>query len=382
MEVLLNSPPPPPPPGVPDLEEQRTPGKRRPLTHARAHGRCTARIRRASCHKMMDPIGLAMDNFDVTGRGASRQRNADRFARRLWDGSKAQTYQQLQAALLKRRETLLRTFTLNLMAYATGRRMEYVRHADRSQDCARRGGEERIACRRTFWACPKPRIPDASAWTSRAGTLHVATRFSFPLRRSPWRTLSGNPPRRTFLQGMGAMVALPFLDAMAARGARRGAMAAADPTRLLASRWCTAPPGARPFGPRRISGRPRRSGSGFDLAATSLSPLEPFRDYLTIVSNTDVRMAEAYRAEEIGGDHFRSSAVFLTQAHPTQTEGSDVAWARRWTSCTRSGSGRTRRSRRCSCASRPWTRRAAAPTATRACTPTPSAGRRPPNRCR
>ncbi|MCH7684464.1 MAG: DUF1552 domain-containing protein, partial [Gemmatimonadetes bacterium] len=58
---------------------------------------------------------------------------------------------------------------------------------------------------------------------------------------------------------------------------------------------------------------------------SSLRPLEPFRDYLTIVSNTDSKMAEAYQPKEIGGDHFRSSAVFLTQAHPKQTEGSDVS---------------------------------------------------------
>ena len=47
---------------------------------------------------------------------------------------------------------------------------------------------------------------------------------------------------------------------------------------------------------------------------------------MTIVSNTDVRMAEAFTAPEIGGDHFRSSAVFLTQSHPKQTQGSDI-WA-------------------------------------------------------
>jgi hypothetical protein len=55
-----------------------------------------------------------------------------------------------------------------------------------------------------------------------------------------------------------------------------------------------------------------------------LLPLDPWREYLTIISNTDVRMAEAFQAPEIGGDHFRSSAVFLTQQHPKQTEGSDV----------------------------------------------------------
>jgi hypothetical protein len=55
-----------------------------------------------------------------------------------------------------------------------------------------------------------------------------------------------------------------------------------------------------------------------------LQPLEPFRDHLTIISNTDSKMAEAFVPEEIGGDHYRSSAVFLTQARPRLTEGSDV----------------------------------------------------------
>ncbi len=45
---------------------------------------------------------------------------------------------------------------------------------------------------------------------------------------------------------------------------------------------------------------------------------------MTIVSNTDVRMAEAFTTPEIGGDHFRASSVFLTQAHPKQTMGSDL----------------------------------------------------------
>jgi hypothetical protein len=69
---------------------------------------------------------------------------------------------------------------------------------------------------------------------------------------------------------------------------------------------------------------PALEGSKFDLTPSSLAPLESYRDYLTIVSNTDVRNAEAFEAREVGGDHFRSSAVFLTQAHPKQTESSDV----------------------------------------------------------
>ena len=52
--------------------------------------------------------------------------------------------------------------------------------------------------------------------------------------------------------------------------------------------------------------------------------LEPFRDYLTVVSNADVANAEPFTVREVGGDHFRSSAVFLTQSHPRFTDGADV----------------------------------------------------------
>ncbi len=82
--------------------------------------------------------------------------------------------------------------------------------------------------------------------------------------------------------------------------------------------------GSTAFGLAKNMWSPAAVGREFDLSPSSLSPLEPFRDYLTIVSNTDVRNAEAFEPKEIGGDHFRSSAVFLTQAHPKQTEGSDV----------------------------------------------------------
>jgi hypothetical protein len=130
-------------------------------------------------------------------------------------------------------------------------------------------------------------------------------------------------PRRTFLKGAGAMVALPYLDAMVP--ARIGRFAPkVDPTRLICIEMVHGAAGCSPFGLEQNLWAPAATGSAFDLSATSLSPLEPWRRYLTIVSNTDVRMAEAYKAEEIGGDHFRSSAVFLTQSHPTQTESSDI----------------------------------------------------------
>ena len=131
--------------------------------------------------------------------------------------------------------------------------------------------------------------------------------------------------RRTFLRGMGATVALPFLDAMVPAGRLQSQiMADITPTRLVTIEMVHGAAGCNEWGASQHLWSPEETGRDFDLNPSSLSPLDPYRKYLTIVSNTDVRMAEAFQPKEIGGDHFRSSAVFLTQAHPKQTEGSDV----------------------------------------------------------
>src|SRR6187401_1040080 len=136
-------------------------------------------------------------------------------------------------------------------------------------------------------------------------------------------------PRRTFLRGaMGAAVALPFLDAMvAAEGAGAKAAAAADRTRLSCIEEVHGLAGCNKWGASKNLFAPAETGSNFTIHPDSaLASLEPYREHMTIVSNTDVKMAEAFAAPEIGGDHFRSSAVFLTQSHPKQTQGSDI-WA-------------------------------------------------------
>ena len=134
-------------------------------------------------------------------------------------------------------------------------------------------------------------------------------------------------PRRKFLRGMGATVALPFLDAMAPAGrlGRAVAAATADVTRLVCIEEVHGLPGCNEWGASRNLFAPVTVGADFELLPdNALKSIEPFREYLTIVSNTDVRMAEAFSPPEIGGDHFRSSAVFLTQSHPKQTQGSDL----------------------------------------------------------
>jgi hypothetical protein len=130
--------------------------------------------------------------------------------------------------------------------------------------------------------------------------------------------------RRTVLRGMGVTVALPFLDAMVPARTALAKTAAAGSTRLSCIEMVHGSAGATAHGLAKNMWSPAAVGRDFDLTPSSLNPLEPYRDYLTIVSNTDVRNAEAFLPNEIGGDHFRSSAVFLTQAHPKQTEGSDV----------------------------------------------------------
>ena len=131
--------------------------------------------------------------------------------------------------------------------------------------------------------------------------------------------------RRTFLKGMGASIALPFMDAMVPAGRlSAAARAEVDAPRLVAIEMVHGAAGCNDWGATQNLWAPAQVGRNFDLSPSSLRPLEPWRDYLTIISNTDVRMAEAFEAPEIGGDHFRSSAVFLTQQHPKQTEGSDV----------------------------------------------------------
>jgi hypothetical protein len=129
--------------------------------------------------------------------------------------------------------------------------------------------------------------------------------------------------RRTALRGLGATVALPFLDAMVpARTAF--AKTGLGKIRLSAIEMVHGAAGSTAIGIAKNLWSPAKTGRDFDLSPSVLSPLEPYRDYLTIVSNTDVRNAEAFNPPEIGGDHFRSSATFLTQMHCKQTQGSDI----------------------------------------------------------
>lgn len=133
--------------------------------------------------------------------------------------------------------------------------------------------------------------------------------------------------RRTLLKGMGASVGLPLLDAMVPASRPLSATEAgkaADSTRLVCIENVHGAAGCNDLGASLGLWAPKEEGKDFDLSLSSMNPLDPYRKYLTIVSDTDSRMADAFSPGEIGGDHFRTTAVFLTQSHPKQTQGSDV----------------------------------------------------------
>lgn len=130
-------------------------------------------------------------------------------------------------------------------------------------------------------------------------------------------------PRRTVLRGIGVGVALPLLDAMIPAQTPVGKTAASAGCRLTCIEMVHGAAGSTDEGSRRHFWTPEKDGADFDFSY-SLEPLAPYREYITVVSGTDARQAEAFAPSEVGADHFRSSAVFLTAVHPRQTSGDDV----------------------------------------------------------
>lgn len=146
MQVLLGTPPPPPPPNIPILAEAAdltTPQSvRQRMEEHRKNPAC------ASCHRVIDPIGFSLENFDPTGAW----RNADDGIKidatgTLFDGTSLHGPADLRTGILNHREAFLRVFAENLFAYGLGRVPDYrdepqvraivsraARHDDRFSD--------------------------------------------------------------------------------------------------------------------------------------------------------------------------------------------------------------------------------------------------------
>ena len=142
LENILGTPVPPPPPNVPPLKENQEGEKPRTMREQMAEHRVNAVC--ASCHKVMDPIGLAMENFDAVG--ALRVNDAGSpidASGELADGTKVDGVVALRNALMSRPELFAGTFTEKLLTYALGRGLDYrdmpavraiVRDAARNND--------------------------------------------------------------------------------------------------------------------------------------------------------------------------------------------------------------------------------------------------------
>jgi mono/diheme cytochrome c family protein len=124
MDNLLGAPPPPPPANVPPLDESnnkagRVLTMRERMEAHRANPYC------ASCHKMMDPIGFSLENFDATGAWRTKEGGTGGTAidasGQLMDGTKINGPVELRQALLKNPDIFVGTFTEKLMTYALGR---------------------------------------------------------------------------------------------------------------------------------------------------------------------------------------------------------------------------------------------------------------------
>jgi len=128
LENILGTPPPEPPPNVPPLEDTKEEGKiltlREQMTLHRRAPTC------AGCHKIMDPIGFALDNLDADGKYRAKQggdggvpidAKVD-----LFDGQKVDGPAGLRNALLRYSPQFTRMFVEKMLTYATGRGMEYT----------------------------------------------------------------------------------------------------------------------------------------------------------------------------------------------------------------------------------------------------------------
>src|SRR4029453_2596705 len=125
MEVMMGSPPPPPPPGVPLFEETKGTADGKVLTVRERMEQHRKSPQCMSCHRVIDPLGLALENFDVTGKWRIKDSGVPVDADgTLYDGTPMSGPAGLRAALLKHQDVLLLSFTENLMTYALGRRIE------------------------------------------------------------------------------------------------------------------------------------------------------------------------------------------------------------------------------------------------------------------
>ena len=125
LDNVLGVPPPPPPPNVPELEDTGTGARARSMKERMSAHRANPAC--ASCHKLMDPVGFALENYDAVGRwrDADEGTPIDATAT-LFDGTTVDGVDELEAALLRRPELFVGTVAEKLLTFAVGRGVEHT----------------------------------------------------------------------------------------------------------------------------------------------------------------------------------------------------------------------------------------------------------------
>ena len=203
LENLLGLPVPPPPPDVPSLKGNEEGQKPRTLREQLAEHRASPVC--ASCHKVMDPVGFALENFDAVGAWRTREPGGPIDASgQLADGTPVDGVVTLRRAILERPELVVGTMTEKLLTYALGRGVE-------ARDMPAVRAIVREAAKRDYRLSAICHGGGARACRSRCGAKPGARPSD---DEDPCSSRKKSLPRRTFLRGMGVAVSLPLVDAM------------------------------------------------------------------------------------------------------------------------------------------------------------------------
>ncbi len=283
---VLGTPPPPPPPDVPDLPAKGEGGRvatvRDRLAQHRQNPTCGV------CHAPMDPMGLALENYDAVGSWRTSEGDLPIDASgMLPDGTRFSGPAGLRTLLMERREQFVadgHRKTAVVCAWperrTPGPRRRPSDHAGRRQE-------------RLPLVFHHPRDRREHTISHAEVSIMIITKKAIP--------------RRTILRGLGASLALPLLDAMVpAFAAPRNAAGSAVPRLGVVY---------VPNGMMMNDWLPETEGSGF-VFKPIMKPLEPFRDRLLVLSNL--------QGVESEGPHARASTRFLTGVPSKRADGADL----------------------------------------------------------
>ena len=326
LDNILGIPPPPPPPNIPPLEDAgkkitgRTPTLRESLALHRDTASC------ASCHNRMDPLGLALENYNALGRWRDKDGGQPIDASgRLITGEEFKGIGELKRILVDRhRRDFYRCLSEKMLIYALGRGLDYcdVETVDRLvQRIEAANGRPQALLMGIAESAPFQRRRRISTEPDKPAPGNTV-RTNEPTTRERTMTLKAEQfadsisrrrqdlSRHHFLRGLGACVAVPALGSLRSTGALAAAPAAG-------SRLATTPTGAPlraafvyfPNGAIPASWWPKQEGLNVPLSRT-LQPLESSKESIQVLGGLNHRTAEG--GPDGAGDHARGNGTFLT----------------------------------------------------------------------